>query len=106
MLGTLKTGTGFLIRTQITVRIKNNLLGAQIFLACGNDSCILRNANSLHRGAGVSLGGRKVKIEFSVPSHPIPRTSHFHQENPSREANSLAACRCYVFHGVRRHLRY
>jgi len=27
----------------------NNLLGARIFLACGNDSCILRTANSLHR---------------------------------------------------------
>jgi hypothetical protein len=47
MFGTLKTGTDLLIHTQITVRVKNNLLGAQIFLACGIDSCILRNANSL-----------------------------------------------------------
>jgi hypothetical protein len=29
-------------RTQVTVQIKNKSLGVQIFLACSEDSCILR----------------------------------------------------------------
>jgi uncharacterized protein (UPF0548 family) len=75
------------------------------FLACGDDSCMLRmRTHSTAAARASSLRRTRVKIEFFIASHPATFPRHPNNKKKSREAHALAACGRHVFHGVRRHV--
>src|SRR5260370_39129722 len=76
------------------------------FLACGDNSCILRMRSrfTVARERD-SLRRTRVKIEFYIASRPATFPRHPNTQKKSRQTHALAACGRHLFHGVWRHVR-